>query len=81
MKDVDVPKIVFRTQYGNYEFLVMPFGLTNAPAAFIDLMNRVFHPYLDKFGVVFIDDILVYSKDAQELEQHLKIVLQILREK
>ena len=58
----------------------MPFGLTNAPAAFMDLMNRVFHPYLDQF-VVVIDDILVYSKDAQEHEQHLKIVLQILREK
>ena len=59
----------------------MPFGLTNAPAAFIDLMNRVFHPYLDQFVVVFIDDILVYSKDAHEHEHHLKIVLHILREK
>ena len=59
----------------------MPFGLTNAPAAFMDLKNRVFHPYLDQFVVVFIDDILVYSKDAQDQEQHLKIVLQILREK
>ena len=59
----------------------MQFGLTNAPTAFIDLMNRVFHPYLDQFVVVFIDDILVYSKDAQEHEQNLRIVLQILREK
>ena len=59
----------------------MPFGLTNAPAAFMDLMNRVFHPYLDQFIVVFIDDILVYSKNAQEHEQHLRIVLQTLREK
>ena len=59
----------------------MPFGLTNAPAAFMDLMNRVFHTYLDQFVMVFIDDILVYSKDAQEHEQHLRIVLQILREK
>ena len=59
----------------------MPFGLTNAPAAFMDLMNRVFHPYLDQFVVVFIDGILVYSKDAQEHEQHLRIVLRILREK
>ena len=59
----------------------MPFGLTNASAAFMDLMNRVFHPYLDQFVVIFIDDILVYSKDAQEHEQHLRIVLQILREK
>ena len=81
VKDVNVPKTAFRTQYGHYEFLVMPFGLTNAPIAFMDLMNRVFHPYLDQFVVVFIDNILVYSNDAQEHEQHLKIVLQILREK
>ena len=81
MKDVDVPKTTFRTRYGHYEFLVMPFGLTNALTAFMELMNRVFHPYLDQFVVVFINDILVYSKDAQEHEQHLKIVLQILREK
>ena len=81
VKDVDVPKISFRTRYGNYEFLVIPFGLTNAMAAFMDLMNRVFHPYLDQFVVVFIDDILVYSKDAQVHEQHLRIMLQILREK
>ena len=59
----------------------MPFGLTNAPTAFMDLMNRVFRPYVDQFVVVFIDDILVYSKDAQEHEQHLKIVLETLREK
>ena len=64
VKEVDVPKLVFRTRYGHVEFLVMPFGLTNALAAFMYLMNRVFHPYLDQFGVVFIDDILVYSKDA-----------------
>ena len=80
MKDVDVLKTTFRTRYGHYEFLVMSFGLTNAPAAFIDLTNKVFHPYLDKFVVVFIDDILVYSKDAQGHE-HLRIVLRILREK
>ena len=81
VKDVDVLKTTFRTQYGHYEFLVMLFGLTNASVAFLDLMNRVFHPYLDRFVVVLIDDIMVYSKDAQEHEQHLKIVLQILREK
>ena len=81
VKDVDVPKTAFRTRYGHYEFLVMPFELNNLPAAFMNLMNWVFHPYLDQFVVVFIDDILEYSKDAQEHEQHLRIVLQILREK
>ena len=80
VKEVDVPKTAFRTRYGHYEFLVIPFGLTNAPTAFMDLMNRVFRPYLDQFLVVFIDDILVYSKDAQEHEHHLRIVLQTLRE-
>ena len=81
VKDVDVLKTTFRTLYGHYKFLEMPFGLTNAPAAFMDLMNRVFHPYLDQFVVVLIDDILVYSKDAQEHEQHLRMVLQMLRKK
>ena len=76
MKEDDVPKIAFKTRYSHYEFLVMPFGFTNAPTAFMDLMNRVFRPYLDQFVVVFIDDILVYSKDAQEHEHHLRIVLQ-----
>ncbi|GKA27571.1 putative reverse transcriptase domain-containing protein [Tanacetum coccineum] len=73
-------KTAFRTRYGHYEFQVMPFGLTNAPVVFMDLMNRVCKPYLDKFVIVFIDDILIYSKDEKEHEEHLKAILGLLKE-
>ncbi|GKE41892.1 putative reverse transcriptase domain-containing protein, partial [Tanacetum coccineum] len=79
IKQEDIPITAFRTRYGHFEFQVMPFGLTNAPAVFIDLMNRVCKPYLDKFIIVFIDDILVYSKDEEEHGKHLKIILELLK--
>ena len=80
VKEVDIPKTTFRTWHGHFEFIVMPFGLTNALVAFMDLMHRVFQLYLDRFIVVFMDDILIYSKFEEKHEDHLRIVLQTLRD-
>ncbi|KAA0036198.1 pol protein [Cucumis melo var. makuwa] len=74
IKDEDVPKTAFRSRYGHCEFIVMSFGLTNAPAVFMDLMNRVFREFLDTFVIVFIDDILIYSKTEAEHEEHLRVL-------
>nr|GEV67784.1 hypothetical protein [Tanacetum cinerariifolium] len=79
VREEDIPKTAFRTRYGHYEFQVMPFGLTNGPAIFMDLMTRVCKPYLDKFIIVFIDGILIYSKSKKEYAEHLKLILELLK--
>ncbi|XP_019252863.1 PREDICTED: uncharacterized protein LOC109231675 [Nicotiana attenuata] len=81
IRDPDIPKTTFKTRYGHYEFLLMSFGLTSVPTTFMHFMNSVFQPYLNSFIIVYIDDILVYSRSREDHEQHLKIVLQALREK
>ena len=79
-RDKDIPKTAFRTRYGHYEYTIMSFGLTKTLVVFMDHINQIFKPYLDKFVVVFIDDILIYSRTKEAHEEHLSIVLQILRE-
>ena len=80
VRETGIPKTMFRTRYGHFEFTVMPFGLKNEPVAFMDLMHRVLQPYLDQFVLVFVDDILIYSQSEDEHEDHLQIVLQALKD-
>jgi len=81
VKEEDIPKTGFRTRYGHYKYRVIPFGVTNTPAIFMNYMNHIFHSFLDKFVVVFIEDILIYSKSKEQHEGHLRQVLQVLTEK
>ena len=80
VRETDIPKTMFRTRYGHFEFTVMPFRLTNVSSAFMDLMHKVFQPYLDQFVMVFVDDILIYYQSEREHECHLRIVFQLLRD-
>ena len=80
VRETYIPKTTFRTRYGHFEFTMMPFGLMNAPATFMNLMHRIFQPYLDQFVVVFVNDILIYSQLEWEHEYHLRIILQLLRD-
>src|SRR3954468_13312775 len=80
IREQDIPKTAFTTRYGLYEYTVMPFGLTNAPAYFMNMMNKVYMEFLDKFVFVFIDDILIYSKSKEEHEEHLLLILEKLRD-
>src|SRR3954464_14567307 len=80
IREHDIPKTTFVTRYGSYDYTVMPFGLTNAPSYFMNMMNKVFMEFLDKFVVVFIHDILIYSKSVKEHEKHLRLIMEKLRE-
>ena len=80
IRETNIPKTTFRPRYGHFEFTLMPFRLTNVPTTFMDLMHKVFQPYLDQFVVVFLDDILIYSQSEEEHENHLRVVLQLLRD-
>ena len=80
VREANIPKTAFRMRYGHFEFTVIPFGLTNVSATFMDLLNREFQPYLDQFVVVFVIDILIYSQSEEEHEDHLRVVLHLLRD-